>query len=207
MTLLRPRTARGIAGYPDADVRYHRPVLRTIAGAFLVGESVLSVSLTYFPEGKGDDLTGGDWWLQIFFLVLLGGLYLYASSSLAVTRTHVVVRNPLRRADIPLTHVTAATSGSNLRITTSYRSFIAAGVEAANAQVAAGDFGTQADLARLINRAAAKARIGAENRAARASYRFAWPGPLFLTFTTIHVVRAVVLVVNDGPIQPLVTAH
>jgi hypothetical protein len=131
---------------------------------------LLSVLLTYFPEGKGDDLTGGDWWLQIFFLVRLGGLYLYAASSLVVTRTHVIVRNPLRRTDIPLAHVTTAISGNDLRIRTDYRSFVAAGVEAANAQVVADDFGTQADLAKLINRAAAQARVrGGHDDVARAS--------------------------------------
>ncbi|MEV0290681.1 MULTISPECIES: hypothetical protein [unclassified Kribbella] len=202
MTLLRPRTARAIATYPDAPVRYHRPFLRTVAGAFLVGESVLSILLTYFPEGKGDDLTGGDWSFQILFLVLLGGLYLYAASSLVVTRTHVVVRNPFRTAAIPLGQVEAAVSGSNLRIKTASRSFIAAGVEAANAQAFSDNFGTQGDLAKLINRVAAEVRArGVVDDTEPARYRFALPDPLFLAFAAIHVVGAVVLILNDGPLR------
>jgi hypothetical protein len=206
MTRRRPRAARTIAAYPDAPVRYHRPFLRTVAGAFLVGESVLGVLLTYFPEGKGDDVTGDDWWLQILFLVLLGGLYLYASSSLVVTRTHIIVRNPLRQAAVraraPLGHVEAAISGSNLRIKTISRDFIAAGVEAANAQAFTDNFGTQDDLAKLINRAAAEARArGTGGGTEPAGYRSAWPDPLFLAFAAIHIVGAAVLVLNDGPVR------
>ncbi|NUR96845.1 MAG: hypothetical protein HOV67_16490, partial [Kribbellaceae bacterium] len=114
MSLLRPRTARAVAGYPDVPVRYRRPFLRLVAAGFIVGESVLNVQLTFFPEGKGDDLTRGDWWYELLFLVMLGGLYLYLASSLTVTRTHVIVRNPFRRVDIPLELVELAVSGSYL---------------------------------------------------------------------------------------------
>ncbi len=169
--------------------------------------SVLSVSLTYFPEGKGDDLTGDDWWLQIVFLILLGGLYLFVASSLVVTRTHVIVRNPLRRAVIPLGHVRAAIRGSNLRIKTDYRDFIAAGVEAAKAQVFTDNFGTQADLAKLINRAAGRASARrATDDTEPARYRFSLPDPLFLAFAAVHIVGAAVLILNDGPVRLLAIA-
>ena len=207
VSLLRPRTARAIAGYPDVPVRYHRPVLRLVAAAFLVGESVLNVSLTIFPEGKGDDLTGGDWWLGLWFLLLLGGLYLFTASSLVVTRTHVIVRNPFRRADIPLGQVTMALRGSHLRIKTADRDFIAAGVEAAKVQIVTDDFGTQADLAKLINTAAGQA--SARDRAddwPPARYRLAWPDPLFLAFAVIHVVCAAVLRFHGGPVRLLTVA-
>ncbi|ONI69218.1 hypothetical protein BWI15_21625 [Kribbella sp. ALI-6-A] len=220
MSWLRPRTARAVAAYPEVPVRYHRPFLRVVAGAFLVGESVLGISLTYFPEGKGDDLERGDWWLHLAFLVMLGGLYLYVASSVVVTRTHVVVNNPFRRAEIPLTQVRLAVQGSNLRIKAGHRDFVAAGIEAANAQVASGDYGTQDDVVLLINRAAADAQradadavepvnaqagraAGAVRTAgdsAPAGYRFAWPDPLFLAFAVISVVNAVVILFNGGPV-------
>jgi hypothetical protein len=202
---LRPRTARAVAAYPEVPVRYHRPFLRFVAGGFLVGESVLGISLTYFPEGKGDDLERGDWWLHLAFLVMLGGLYLFASSSVVVTRTHVVVNNPFRRAEIPLTQIKLAVQGSNLRIKAGHRDFVAAGVEAANAQVASGDFGTQSDLVVLINRAAADAQCAGgleteDTGATAAGYRFAWPDPFFLAFAVISVVNAAVILFNGGPV-------
>lgn len=204
MSLLRPRTARAIAGYPDVPVRYHRPVLRLVAAAFLIGESVLNVQLTFFPEGKGDDLTDGDWWTQVWFLVLLGGLYLFAASSLVVTQTHVIVRNPFRRADIPLGQVKVAVRGSHLRIKTASRDFIAVGVEAANVQMVTDNFGTQADLAKLINRAAADTRARSlADDATPARYRFAWPDPLFLLFAALNLVGAAVLLLHDGPVRLL----
>lgn len=202
MTRLRPTTARAIDRYPDTPVRYHRPILRVVAGVFLVGESVLSILLTYFPEGKGDDLTGDDWWLHLLFLVTLGGLYLLVSSSVVVTRSDVIVRNPFRRVEIPLGHVKMAVRSSNLRIKTVYRDFVAAGVEAANVQVFTGDYGTQADLVTLINKAAAEATSqGDGDDSQRAQYHFAWPDPLFLAFAVIHIVGAAVVLLNDGPMR------
>jgi hypothetical protein len=201
MSRLRPGTARAISTYPETPVRYHRPFLRAVSGAFLVGESVLSVSLTFFPEGKGDDLTGKDWWLNLLFLVMLGSVYVFTASSLVVTRTHVIVRNPFRRADIPLEQVRVAIRGSNLRIKTSHRDFVAAGVEAANAQIFTDNYGTQSDLARLITKAAAEASVHSEVDSEPARYRFNWPDPLFLAFTLIHVVDAAVILLNDGPVR------
>ncbi len=140
--------------------------------------------------------------MQVWFLVLLGGLYLFVASSLVVTRTHVIVRNPFRRADIPLGQVKRAVPGSHLRIKTADRDFVAAGVEAANFQIGSGDFGTQADFARLINRAAAQANASGEaDGAAPAQYRFAWPDPLFLTFAVLQVVATAVLILHDGPVR------
>ncbi len=198
MTRLRPTTARAVASYPEVPVRYHRPFLRAVAGAFLVGSSVLGISLMYFPDGE-DDLVRGDWYLHLMFLVMLGGLYLYVASSVVVTRTGVVVSNPFRRAEIPLTQILQMVPGSNLRIRTAHRDFVAAGVEAANVQSESGVYGTQGDLAGLIDRAAAAARGGdAVEPAAR--YRFAWPDPLFLGFAVVHLVNAVVLLVHGRPL-------
>jgi hypothetical protein len=199
MTRLRPTTARAAASYPDVPVRYHRPVLRTVVGALLVGESVLGISLTYFPDGR-DDLAGGDWYLHLLFLVMFGGLYLYVAASVVVARTQVVVSNPFRRVEIPLTQIRLAVPGSNLRIKTASRDFVAAGVEAANVQSATGEYGTQGDLAGLINRAAADAQRVDADPPEPARYHFAWPDPLFLAFAAIHLVNAAVLVVNNGPL-------
>lgn len=187
-----------MASYPDVPVRYHRPFLRAVAGAFLVGSSVLGSSLMYFPDGE-DDLVRGDWYWHLLFLVMLGGLYLYVASSVVVNRTEVIVSNPFRRVEIPLSQIVAAVPGSNLRIKTAHRDFVAAGVEAANAQSESGAYGTQDDLAGLISRAAADAqRVDAVEAAAR--YRFAWPDPLFLAFAVVHLVNAVVLLVHGGPL-------
>ncbi|MEV6288539.1 hypothetical protein [Kribbella sp. NPDC051770] len=200
MSRLRPTTGRAAAAYPEVPVRYHRPFLRCVAGLFLMGESVLTISLTYFPEGRGDDVDGGDWYLNLAFLVMLGSVYLYLASSLVLTRTHLVINNPLRRVAIPLAQIERAEEGSNLRIVTAYRSFLAAGVEAANVQIASGRYGTQQDLAELINHAAADARSAAAEPEEPARYRFAWPDALFLVFAVIHLVNAAVLLVNDGPL-------
>jgi hypothetical protein len=198
MSRLRPTTARAVASYPEVPVRYHRPFLRTIAGAFLVGSSVLGISLMYFPDGE-DDLSRGDWYWHLLFLVMLGGLYLYVASSVVVTRTAVVVGNPFRRVEIPLTQILRAVPGGNLRIKTGHRDFVAAGVEAANAQSESEVYGTQDDLAGLINRAAADAQRSDAGEAV-ARYRFAWPDPLFVGFAVVHLVNAVVLLVHGGPL-------
>lgn len=194
MSLLRPRTARAIKSWPQAPVVYHRPFLRTVTALFLIGMLVLYTSDVWFPP-PDDPLLASDWWLGLGIFAMLGGLHLFASSKLRITSTHVEISNPLRRATIPLAHVTGATAGSNLRVETAYNHFNAWGVEAANAQMAADNLGTQDDLVTLIEEAAHAAPA---DDGPPARYRLTWPDPLFLLTATVMAVDAVVLAMT-GP--------
>jgi hypothetical protein len=49
----------------------------------------------------------------------------------------------LRRASIPLGHITAVHAGSNLTVETGYGRFCSWAAEAAKTQVGSGDYGTQ----------------------------------------------------------------
>lgn len=201
---LRPKTARAIADYPAQPVLYRRPVLRALFAAFWIGATALSTSLVLWPTGRpADDLTGDDWWWQLWPIPLLGGPYLLAASTLAVTATHVIVNNPMRRAVIPLSQITSVQEGMNLRLQTKERAFLSAAVEAANVQAASGNYGTQGELVQLITAAAERARSERDNegRLRPARYRFKLPDPVFLTLAGANVVVAAVLLLNDGPMK------
>lgn len=188
MTWLRPQTASSIASWPGTPVVYQRPVLRASSALFLLGLAALHLSTVWFPP-QDDPLLASDWWVGPAMFLMLGGLYLYCSSRLMVTATQVLLENPLRRVAIPLGQVTAVTPGENLKIETAYGHFYAWGVEAAQAQMMAGDYGTQGNLVTLIERAAKESP--AAGRPAR--YRWRLPDPFFLVVGVIITVNSVAL--------------
>ena len=193
---MRSRTRAAIAAYPVAPVVYRRPVLRTLTGLMLGGMTALLVwSLLSPPASPADRVTQADWWLGPACLGILGGIYLYVASRLEVDATHLRIRNPLRRADIPLAHVTSVEAGSHLRIETDYAAFIAWGVEAARTQVMFGTYGTQAQLAQLIRDASTRATNSAQTQA---RYRWSSPDPVFCVCALALALFTVAVVVGTG---------
>jgi hypothetical protein len=176
---LHARTRAAIASYPSVPVIYRRPVLRAAVGLMLgVAAAGLVLLVLSPPTTPSDRLTRDEWWLGPVFLGILGGLYLYVASRMDIDATHVRICNPFRRVDVPLAHIISVHPGSNLRIETDYAVFTAWGVEAANAQVMLGRYGTQDRLARLIREASTHAT---DDSLSPARYRWAWPDPFFVT--------------------------
>jgi hypothetical protein len=169
-----------MAGYPATPVVYRRPVLRAIAGILLVGTALGLVYLVWSgPTLAADERLGtSDWWIPVALLITLGGFYLYASTRLILSQASVLIVNPVSQIEIPLGHVTDALPGGHLVVVTGYGRFRAWAVEAANVQMAAGEYGTQQGLADLIKRAAASG--DGDGDKPRAHYRPRVPDALFL---------------------------
>lgn len=193
MTRLRPRLARDAEVYPERPIVYRRPFLRLFAAAFLAFTAWLDLELT-FSEVE-DGFRRDDWLLALAFVPTLGLFYLFTTSRLVVDATHVVISNPLRQVKIPLAHVVDVVPGSNLKIVTRYKKFWAWGVEAANAQVVARNFGSQATLQSLILDAARKTEV---RDAGEARYRFRPPDLVFTAYVSIAVVCAAALRLGYG---------
>ena len=92
-------------------------------------------------------------------------------------------------------HITEVVPGFNLMLKTDYAKFAAWAVEAGNAQVAMGNFGTQGEMADLITAAAARRDIVSP----RARYRWNWPDPLFFIVAIVVAVDSVALAFT-GPV-------
>lgn len=179
MSRLRPRTARQIGQYPAVPVVYRR---RVVGGFFtfmlLAPLGFITWMLASPPSLPTDRLLATDWWWPLAAFVLFSVPYLIYTPALVVDATHVRVRNPFRAIDIPLGHVTKVLPGSTFSVVTSYGQFYAWGIEAANIQVAAGAYGTQGDVAGLIEQAS-KTVGNATDPPAR--YRFSSPRVFFWT--------------------------
>ncbi len=193
MSALRSRTARAMKTYPATPVIYRRPVLRVCFAAFLIGGTALNLEVLLDDSiAPSDRFTAAEWWFPVFVLCVFGSLYEYSCSRLVVDRDSVLIRNPFGRIRIPLAHITEVVPAWHLRISTAYGRWSAWGVEAANAQMAADDFGTQADLVRLISEVAGTAENPGE---ARARYRLSSPDWLYwicavlLAYSTIAILR------------------
>ena len=193
MTILRWRTARQIENYPDTPVVYRRPILRFVLGAFVIGSILWFCVMILNPPPPSDALHGSDWPLPIFLAVLLGGGYMYVSARLVVDRTHVRIFNPLRRVNVPIGHVTDVDMGSNLTVKTEYGQFTSWGVEAANAQIASGQFGTQTDLAGLILAARATAGNASDPPV---KYHWCLPAPLVLVAIIVAVAESIAILLT-----------
>lgn len=193
MTRLRPRLASDAQAYPERSIVYRRPFLRLLAGVFLALISEVNLATTFVELDDG--FGRGEWLLPLAFLPTLGFLYLFLTSTLVVDRTHVVISNPLRRARVPLAHVTDVVLGSHLKIVTPYKSFWAWGVEAANVQLARGDLGSQETLQAVISGAAATAKNDNE---AHARYRLRPPDVVFTAYLMVTLVCSFALLLGYG---------
>lgn len=191
-----PGVKHSVAVYPEKPVRYRRRFLRVEIGALLLGATALFASLVLFPPAdEADALKWSEWWMPLLTPFLFGAPYLYVASTLVVDSTHVRIRNPFRKVDIPLGLVVEASPGSNLKIRTRDRHYYAWGVEAANVQIFADSYGSQESLCDLINREARKQAAGVDvSHVPSPKYQFSRPDMLFIGCLISGVIMTVLLV-------------
>ena len=193
MTAFRSRTAKAIQTYPAIPVVYRRPVPRAFFAVFLIAGTAYNLNMLHDDSiALSDRFTAADWWFPVFVLCVFGSLYEYSCSRLVVDGNSVLIRNPFGRVRIPLAHITEVVPAWHLRLSTSYGGWSAWGVEAANAQMAADNYGTQGDLVRLISQAALEVDDRGESPA---RYRVSSPDWLYwvcaalLVYSTVATLR------------------
>lgn len=186
--VLRPLTQRSLKRYPETPIVYSRPFLRGYLGIGYVLTTWLSLYLAVVPT-PGDPVSP---YLMASMPLTFGSAYLYVAGRLEVDRSHVRIRNPFRRVDVPLALITKATPGSNLKIETADRRYYAWTVEAANIQLHSDD-STQAQIAAIINATAESLRArDVEEAPASPQYRFSFPDALY-SICTLGILLAAII--------------
>jgi hypothetical protein len=181
-------------------IRTQRPILQWAAGCTLLAMALAGAYLALRTDVPSEDqFASTDAWMPLAFLGITGAAYTYVASSLEVTASHVVIRNPLRRIVIPLGHVTSVREGSNLCVETGYSHAYAWGVEAANVDLVRDHLDKQGSLQEMIMaRAVAKREV--DGSAPRARYCWAMPPAFVLAVAPVYVLTSAAIAFDWHPL-------